>query len=227
MKPPQCGVRHWIGMAGVAAIVLAIAGCRSPQTQPPPLRSGDQIEVHLTGTPRPILPSTFVLSGTGRISLPFLGTSITAIGKSPHELEKIIHDAYVPRVFTQISVTVIPGRRVLYAPADGPLTTKRVTVAPDDRYLYVSGAINQTNAGKQLYTGKITVLGAISAAGGFNDFAARTRVQLTRQDGTIFIEDCKKALKNPKLDLEVLPGDKIFVDKQTFRTGFVPGIWLP
>jgi protein involved in polysaccharide export with SLBB domain len=160
-----------------------------------PLQNGDSIEVDLTGTPQPILPSTFVLSGTGNISLPLLdSTNVPAIGKSPHELEQIIHDLYVPKVFTHISVTVTPG----------------------NRFFYVSGAINATGPGKQLYTGKVTVLGAIGSAGGFNDFAARKRVQLTRQDGRIYLVDCKKALKDPKLDLEVLPGDKIFVDKQTF-----------
>jgi len=80
----------------------------------------------------------------------------------------------------------------------------------------VSGEINDKtgNAGHLPYTGKTTLLGAISAAGGFTDFAAKKRVQLTRQDGTILFEDCVKALKNPKLDLEVFPGDKITVDKE-------------
>ena len=158
-----------------------------------PLQAGDQVEVDLTGTPQPILPSTFVLSGSGNISLPLLDPNIPAIGKTPHELEQIIHDLYVPKIYTHISVTVTPGLR----------------------YYYVTGAINQTGSGKQTYTGKVTVLRAIGAAGGFNDFAARKRVQLTRQDGTIFTEDCMKAQKNPKLDLEVLPGDKIFVDQET------------
>jgi protein involved in polysaccharide export with SLBB domain len=204
----QRSIRHFIGMAGFAATTLILVGCLEPN-QPPakppppvdtntipliPLQSGDQIQVDLTGTPTPIPPSVSILSGLGTISLPLLETNVTAIGKSPHELEQIIHDLYVPKVFTHISVTVTPGLR----------------------YYYVSGAINQTGPGKQPYTGKVTVLGAIGAAGGFNDFAARKRVQLTRQDGTILIEDCKKALKDPKLDLEVLPGDKIFVDKQTF-----------
>jgi protein involved in polysaccharide export with SLBB domain len=141
----------------------------------------------------PIAPLTFVLSGSGSISLPLLDPNIQAIGKTPHELEQIIHDLYVPKVFTHISVTATPGLR----------------------FYYVSGAINQTSNTKQPYTGKVTVLGAIGAAGGFNDYAAKKRVQLTRQDGTIFFEDCVKALKNPKLDMEVLPGDKIFVDKET------------
>jgi protein involved in polysaccharide export with SLBB domain len=81
----------------------------------------------------------------------------------------------------------------------------------------VSGQVVNPQNGKQQYTGKVTVLGAISAVGGFNEFAARKRVQLTRQDGTIYIVNCNKALKDPtRLDLEVFPGDRIFVDQETF-----------
>jgi protein involved in polysaccharide export with SLBB domain len=207
MRLLQRSVRHFAGIAGLGAITLVLAGCTDPghpalPPPPPPdpaqmamipLQVGDTLEVVLSGTPMPIQPLTFVLSGSGSISLPNLDPNIQAVGRTPHELEQFIHDLYVPKVFTHISVTATPGLR----------------------FYYVSGAINQTGTGKQPYTGKVTVLGAIGAAGGFNDFAARKRVQLTRQDGTIFFEDCDKALKNPKLDLEVLPGDRIFVDKQT------------
>ncbi len=209
MRLLQRSVRHFIAIAGLAAATLVLAGCATPPQHPPPatppppdtnrlgdipLQNGDTIEVDLTGTPQPITPSIMSLNGTGNISLPLLETNIPAIGKTPHELEQIIHDLYVPKVFTIISVTVTPGAR----------------------YYYVSGAINQTGSGKQLYTGKVTLLGAIGAAGGFNDFAARRRVQVTRQDGKIYYVDCKKALKDPTLDLEVLPGDKIYVDQRTF-----------
>ena len=195
-------------MAALAAATLILAGCAGgtlPPLPPPPtsdptviaaipLQSGDSIDVDLNaGTPVPIPTFHFVLSGAGTISLALLDTNIPAIGKTPHELEEIIKALYVPRLYAHISVAVTPGIR----------------------FYYVTGQIIQTANSKQPYTGRVTVLGAISAAGGFNDYAARTRVQLTRQDGTIFIEDCKKALKNPKLDLEVLPGDKIYVDKQT------------
>ncbi|MGA2555527.1 MAG: hypothetical protein ABSG04_04560 [Verrucomicrobiota bacterium] len=195
--------RH-VGMAGWAAATLFLAGCVSDTTTPPPNRSidliplqnGDGIEVDLTGTAQTIQPTITTLNGTGTISLPSLETNILAIGKTPHELEKIIHDQYVPNIYTHISVTVNPG----------------------SRYYYVSGHINGSGAlGKQLYVGKVTVLGAISAAGGFDDYAARKRVLLTGQDGKRYTINCKKALKDPSLDIEVMPGDKIFVDKQTFR----------
>jgi len=206
-------------MAGLAATTLILAGCGSPtqpktQPTPPPttpdinlletipFQRGDTLQVDLQGTPTAMqqLPS-MTLSGDGKINLPLLDTSVPAIGKSPHELEDIIRALYVPRFFHTISVTVTPG----------------------PRYYYVSGEVNDKSLGKQLYTGKVTVLGAIGAVGGFNDFAARNRVQLTRQDGTILMEDCNKALKNPKqLDLEVLPGDKIFVDKQKAGEALFP-----
>jgi len=200
--------RH-VGLAGLAAATLCLAGCLSDKPLPPPprppttmdtnvnqfpLQIGDTVEVDLTGTRDTILPTTTVLSGAGTISLPSLETNIPAVGKTPHELETIIHDLYVPNVYPHIGVTVTPLQR----------------------YFYVGGQINMTGTGKQPYTGKVTVLGAISAAGGFNDFAAKTKVQVTRENGTIFIVNCKKALKHPELDLEIFPGDKIEVPKQSF-----------
>jgi protein involved in polysaccharide export with SLBB domain len=213
MRLLQRSVQHFIGMAGLAATVLIMAGCAHPPPAPPPhdggtndpesidripLQNGDSIMVDLTtGTPQPITQGggalNFTLNGTGNISLPLLETNIPAIGKSPHELEQIIHDLYVPKWYAHMSVTVTPG----------------------NRYFYVTGEVKDIASGKQLYTGNVTVLRAIGATGGFNDFAAWNRVQLTRQDGTSYIIDCKKALKDSKLDKEVLPGDKIFVDKQT------------
>jgi len=184
----------------IIALLVTITACQNP---PPPavrpisvnlllLGEGDSIDVTLNGTPDEHLPLKFELSGTGGINLPSLPDPVMAIGKTPHELENIIHDRYIDgRIYTAISVTVTPG----------------------PRYFYVTGAVNPNGPGKQLYTGKVTVLGAVSAAGGFNEFAAKFRVQLTRQDGKIYIEDCNKALKDPALDLEVLPNDKIFVDK--------------
>jgi len=214
MRLLQRSVRHFNGLAALAAIALGLAGCVPTTPQPKdgnagtnataqspgpnntkmiPLQLGDQIQVELTGTPTQILPKTMVLSGDGNITLEDLPVPIAALGKTPNELQDIIRSNYVPRIYKSLTVTVTVGTR----------------------YFTVSGDINSNTQSKQTYTGYTTVLAAIGAAGGFTDFAARKRVQLTRQDGSIYIIDCKKALKDPKLDLEVLPGDKIFVDKKT------------
>ena len=196
-------MHHVCQMAGGVALIvfaLSITSCEHPVPPPPVikdpllLQEGDSIEVDLTGTPDVIPPATFALSGTGAISPPRLPTNVIAIGRTPHDLEKEIHDLYLSSgVYTSINVTVIPG----------------------PRYYYVTGAIIPNGPGKQLYTGKVTVLGAVSAAGGFNPHAAKFRVRLTRQDGRVYLEDCNKALEDPSLDMEVLPNDKINVGELT------------
>jgi len=67
------------------------------------------------------------------------------------------------------------------------------------------------NPGRQVYIGATTVLKAIQSAGDFDDFAAKTRVEVTRTDGTFIKVNCIKAAKDPKLDLPIYPGDKINV----------------
>ncbi|MGH7968426.1 MAG: polysaccharide biosynthesis/export family protein, partial [Limisphaerales bacterium] len=69
---------------------------------------------------------------------------------------------------------------------------------------------------RQIYISRTTVLRAIASAGGFTDFAKKTKVKLIRLDGRIFIVNCKKALVQPQLDLEVFPGDKITVPRRLF-----------
>ena len=58
------------------------------------------------------------------------------------------------------------------------------------------------------------MLQAITIAGGFTDFARKSRVRLTRANKKIFYEDCKKALEHPDLDLEIFPGDVVYVPKR-------------
>jgi protein involved in polysaccharide export with SLBB domain len=62
----------------------------------------------------------------------------------------------------------------------------------------------------------MTVVGAIDTAGGFTDFAKRSRIQVTRASGKKMTVDYYKALKNPDKDIEIFPGDMIFVPKKLF-----------
>src|ERR1039458_9282413 len=196
MKPPHHPVRQNIGMVSLALAVLAVAGCGTPRIQEQvirdefPLQVGESIQVELTGTPQAMPPMNLDISDKGTITLPLIPSPIMAAGRTPNALVGVIKSTYIQNNYNTVNATV--------------------TIVPS--YYYVSGEINQAGGAKQLYTGHVTVLGAIKAVGGFNDFAARTRVKLTRQDGTIYIVDCKKALRDAKLDLEVLPGDKILVD---------------
>jgi protein involved in polysaccharide export with SLBB domain len=126
----------------------------------------------------------------GKITMPLIG-AITAAGKTPAELQREIHDRYVPAYFKELTVTV----------------------HGEARYFYVNGEVRQPN--KYEYNGSMSVVRAISVAGGFTDFAKRTKVQLTHNGKTRII-NVDKAIRDPRLDLSVFPGDTIYVPRRLF-----------
>jgi protein involved in polysaccharide export with SLBB domain len=191
----------------LAVILTACAGAPPPDPQSKklspeeverilrldPLRTGDKVRVELSGIPDKMDPIDQDIKEDGTINLPFIG-SIAADGKSPSQLEKDITAAYVPKWFLHINVTITHAAR----------------------FFYVTGQVNNNGPGGRIvYTGPITVLGAIAAAGDFNPFAGKRHVQITRANGKIEYVNCIKALKHPELDLLVHPGDRITVPRRT------------
>lgn len=129
----------------------------------------------------------------GTITLLYVGT-VKAVGKTEGELQADIHEAYVPKYFQTLGVTV----------------------KGEERFFFVDGDVKQP--GRINYAGSgMTVLKAIAAAGGFTDFARKSKVRLTRgHDGKKFTVDCIKAQEKPELDLPVYPGDQVFVPRRLF-----------
>lgn len=159
-------------------------------SSPDIIRVGDKLTIRLTDIPNPPDPIDVRVREDGTISL-ILGVQIQAAGKKAGELETEIHQQYVPKYFQRLTVNVKCEERVFYV--DGE-------VRKPDRYIY---------------TGEMTVLKAISTAGGFTEFAKKNRVEVTRANGgKPLVVDCVKALRNPKLDIPIYPGDRIFVHKR-------------
>ena len=117
-----------------------------------------------------------------------------ATGKRTGDLEREIHDFYVPRYFINLTVTV--------------------RISSETRSYYVDGEVRVPS--KYPYTTSITVSKAIAAAGGFTDFAKKTKVQLIRPNGRKQIVNCNKVLDHPELDPQVFPEDKIHVPRRWF-----------
>lgn len=122
----------------------------------------------------------------GTLILP-LNVQVQAAGKTVSILQDIIHDAYVPKYYNRLTVSV----------------------KSEERFYYVGGEVRTPN--RFLYIGEITVLRAIDSAGGFTDFANKKAIELRRANGEFHTIDYKKAKKNPKLDLQVFPNDQIIV----------------
>lgn len=194
--------------AALLAVSGWVAGCGSGANEPasgagganPPalaghsggdrLRIGDLVKVSFSGTTTPPVEQEERIKDDGMINLQYIGP-VKAEGKSPGDLQREIQGLYVPKYYRRLTVTL----------------------KTDARFFYVDGEVR--SPGRMIYAEEITILRAIAASGGFNDFAARTRVQLVRASGEKLKIDAKKAKDDPSLDVVVLPGDRIFVPRRS------------
>jgi len=155
------------------------------------LRVGDLIIVSFSDQVNPPPRQEVNIPDTGVVTLPY-NVKVQAVGKTTTELEKDIRDAYVPAIFVSLTVTV----------------------RTDMRSFFVDGEVKQPN--RHTYVGVMTVLRAITTAGGFTDYANRKKIELRRQDGQRFFINWKAALNDPSLDLPVYPNDQIIVHRAVF-----------
>jgi polysaccharide export outer membrane protein len=108
-------------------------------------------------------------------------------------LEDAIHDLYVPKVYTHLSVTVKTS---------------------GDRVYYVRGEVKAP--GRMIYAGSITVSKAITSAGDLTDFADKSDITLTRANGQRFKLNLNRILAGKDPDPPVYPGDQIEVGRRWY-----------
>lgn len=156
------------------------------------LSSGDSLNIVFSDLPTPQPPFEGQVKGDGSITL-FLNQTFAVIGKTRGQLEKEIRAAYVPKYFKYMTVTI---------------KAKEAT-----QFYYVGGEVR--SPGRQVYIGKMTVTKAIQSCGDFTDFAKKSKVQVTRSGNKrTELIDCGKAIRDPKFDVEIYPGDKIHVPRK-------------
>lgn len=155
-------------------------------------RAGDSLTIVYADLPQPTPAFQGKIKEDGTITL-LLNQKFMAAGKTAGQLEDEIRETYVPKIFKYLTVTVTPD--------------------VNTRWFYVDGEVG-SHGSRQIYTSRTTVLQAIASAGGFTDFAKKTKVKLTRVDGRVYIINCTKARDNPALDLEIYPGDKVYVPRK-------------
>ena len=187
----------------VAALLsLGLAGCSTtdnsgamnppgPETDNgglPRLHVGDTITIIFSGLPVEVLPQEKPIKDDGSITLPDVGR-VQAAGKTPGELEDVIHNLYVPAIYKHLNVTV--------------KTTS-------DRVYFVRGAVNRPD--RFVYSGPITVTKAIASAGDFNEYA--NNVQLIRANGQHFKLNADAIINGKAKDPPVYPGDQIVVERR-------------
>lgn len=158
------------------------------------LRAGDQLQIRLdtggqqtAGQPQNL---EVVVDENGEIALPLIGR-VQAEGLTPSELAERIQANYVPRYYVRCNVTVLV-----------PL-----------RFFYVGGEVRNPN--RFAWSEDITLLKAVSTAGGFTDYSNRRRVELIRgKDRHVF--NCEELQRDPAKDVPIRPGDTIVVPRSLF-----------
>ncbi len=191
---------------GLALVVLALAACRT--AEPPPsqtliarpaevaiLGPGDVVEIRVFREPD--LAGTYRVSADGRLDFPLIG-AVQLGGRKPAEVEDEIRARL----------------------ADGYLKDPQVSVFVrelNSQKIHVLGQVNKS--GTFPYEPRMTIIQAVTNAGGFTKLAAANRVSLTRmvngveQTVILRVGDIGEGLLP---NFELLPGDIVFVPESLF-----------
>lgn len=155
------------------------------------LRPGDRIKIVYNDIPDVPTPTEQVVPEDGRILLP-RGVEVVVIGKKRTDVEREIASIYVDekRIYRKITVTI-----------------ERMA-----SFISVGGEVRMPSS--VVYRGDMTVTAAIAAAGGFTEYANRSRVVVTRAANKKQIDvNVRKAVRDPQLDLLLYPGDQVYVPR--------------
>lgn len=154
-------------------------------------RSGDTVDIRLTGVPSEetnAFSVSQVVDEGGMINLAYIGKTKVA-GLNNAQAQQVIEGKLKEgKIFTNPTVTI--------------------SSQSGSRLINVTGEVK--SAGRLQYTADLSLMSAIGAAGGFNDFADKKHVKLVRE-GTVTVIDATKIAKDPSKDVKVVPGDQIIV----------------
>jgi protein involved in polysaccharide export with SLBB domain len=160
------------------------------------LRPGDPLEIRVGGVPNEEqlqVNNTYTIDATGSVNLPYIN-KVKAEGLTPAELSRAIEEAYrANKIYTNPNITIL--------------------MQPSARYVNVGGSVR--NPTRVPFTEDMTLLTAINAAGGFNDFADQRHVRLLRGNEAK-IYDVRQFRRDPSLDVRLRPGDRIEVPQSFF-----------
>jgi polysaccharide export outer membrane protein len=189
--------------SGATADTASAAGATAPAANPDALKergvpdeyrigAGDVLQISVWKEPEASVGAT-VVRPDGKISLPLL-KEIELVGLTPTEAEKII-TARLTKFIPAADVTVVVS-------------------AINSKKVYIVGAVKKE--GPIPYNYRMTVMQALSEAGGLSDYAKRKKIYILRtQNGKDYRLpfDYEAVLKGERMELNIplLPGDTLVI----------------
>ncbi len=176
--------------AALASLLLALS-TPSLFAQDAVLRPGDTVELRIGGVPTEEIQQVsgpYTVDGEGFLNLPHIG-KVRAASATQAQVQAAIESTYrSQQIYTNPSITLL---------------------VPDTaRFVNTTGEVKAPQ--RVPFTADLTLLGAISASGGFTEFANRGKVRLLRDQKTS-IYDAREILKDPSKDVRLRPGDQVDV----------------
>ncbi|HXA10209.1 MAG TPA: polysaccharide biosynthesis/export family protein [Chthoniobacterales bacterium] len=160
------------------------------------LRAGDSVDIRISGVPadeQTQVNNVYTVDANGMVNLPFIN-KVRAQSLTPAQLASAIENGYKSaRIYSNPTITIV--------------------MQSQTRFVNVGGAVRAP--ARIPFTEDMTLLTAISAAGGFNDFADQKRVRLLR-GSEAKVYDVRQFRREPGLDPKLQPGDKIEVPQSFF-----------
>lgn len=160
------------------------------------LRAGDSIELRLGGVPIEEIQQvtgTYTVDTAGFVNVPSIGR-VKASGLTQEAFQTEVENRYRAKGY--------------YA---NPTVTVSVPLAA--RFVNVGGEVKLPQ--RVVYTPDLTILSAITAAGGFTEYASQSRVRLYRGMESIPV-NMRRIRRNPGYDIPLQPGDTIEVMRSFF-----------
>lgn len=178
-------IKPFIGAIALVSLPIALFA------QDAVLRSGDTLELRIGGVPQEEVQQvsgTYTIDGDGFVNLPHIG-KVRAAQATQSEVQRAIESSYISqKIYTNPSITL--------------------TVPNLARFVNTGGEVKAPQ--RVPFTADLTLLGAISASGGFTEFADQGKVRLLR-DGKVTIVNVKEVRKDPDKDIRLKPGDRVEV----------------
>ena len=173
-------------------LFAAVLSARAQAT----LRVGDPLDLKISGVPaeeQAQVNNTYTVDASGTINLPYIN-KVKADGLTPAQLSGAIEGAYrANKIYSNPTITIV--------------------MAPTARFVNVGGAVRSPS--RVPFTEDMTLLTAINAAGGFNDFADQRKVRVLR--GTaVKVYDVRESRRDPSRDIKLQPGDRVEIPQSFF-----------
>ncbi len=160
------------------------------------LRIGDPFELKIAGVPpeeQAQVNNTYTIDSTGSVNLPYIN-KVKADGLTLSQLSSSIEGSYrANKIYSNPTITII--------------------MQPQARFVNIGGAVR--TASRVPFTEDMTLLAAINAAGGFNDFADQRKVRVLRGNN-VRVFDVRESRRDPSKDIKLQPGDRVEVPQSFF-----------